>query len=289
MRVALIMLAVVFCASSLWCQEVPKAEVFGGYSYLNVDTNGLSSRQSANGWEASVSGNFNKRFAVEGDVSGYYKTFPVFLGLVVPGGVSVHDYGFLGGPRINFRPVFFHALLGADRLTGSAVGVSASQNGFAGAFGGGVQWKVGPQWAVRASGDYVLTRHNIFGGPRVTQHNFRASAGVVFTFGARTPTGTPTKRAAGTAAQIAATSEAALLGVVGYPSDNGFTVTSVRAGSPAAQAGINAGDIISKIDGQEVHSSHDIESAIAANATGTVRVTYLIKGAWSTEREIKVR
>jgi hypothetical protein len=53
-------------------QDFPKAEVYGGYSYVNIDTNGLTSRQNANGWEAAVSGNFNKWFAVEGDVSGYY-------------------------------------------------------------------------------------------------------------------------------------------------------------------------------------------------------------------------
>jgi hypothetical protein len=58
-------------------QDYPKAEVYGGYSYINIDTNGLSSRQNANGWEASVSGNFNKWLAVEADVSGYYKTYSV--------------------------------------------------------------------------------------------------------------------------------------------------------------------------------------------------------------------
>ncbi len=167
-------------------QGVPRAEIFGGYSYLNVDTNGLTSRQSFNGWESSVSGNFNKWLAAEANVSGYYKTYNVDLGSLLPGAVlnvSVHDYGFLGGPRINVRPVFFHALLGVDRLTASALGFSASQNSFAAAFGGGGQWKVSPQWAVRTSADYVLTRHNTFGGPRVTQNNIRVSAGVVFRFG----------------------------------------------------------------------------------------------------------
>jgi hypothetical protein len=109
-------------------------------------------------------------------------------------------------------------------------------------------------------------------------------------FGGRPPTGTSTPdQRAGTSAQIAATSEAALLGVAGYATEAGFRVTSVRAGSPAAQAGINASDIISKIDGKEVHRSLDIESAISANASGTVRVTYMIKGAWLAEREVRVR
>jgi S1-C subfamily serine protease len=125
----------------------------------------------------------------------------------------------------------------------------------------------------------------IFGGPRVTQVNIRVSAGLVFMFGGRAPTGTRASEQRGsTSAPVAATSEAA-----GYATEAGLRVTSVRAGSPAAQAGINASDIISKIDGKEVHSSLDIESAIATNASGTVSVTYLIKGAWLAEREVKVR
>ncbi len=105
-------------------ESFPRAEVFGGYSYLNFDTNGLSSRQSANGWEASVSGNFNKWFAAEADVSGHYKKI---------GAVSVSDYAYLAGPRINLRPIFIHALIGGDHLTASALGLSASQDGLAGA------------------------------------------------------------------------------------------------------------------------------------------------------------
>jgi len=143
---------------------------------------------------------------------------------------------------------------------------------------------------VRLSADDAFTRHNIFGGPRVTQVNIRVSAGLVFMFGGRAPTGTrASEQRGGTSAPVAATSEAALLGVAGYATEAGLRVTSVRAGSPAAQAGINASDIISKIDGKEVHSSLDIESAIATNASGTVSVTYLIKGAWLAEREVKVR
>ena len=72
---------VLFCllANFAFAQE-SRADLFGGYSYVNIDTNGLTSRQNANGWEASISGNFNRWFAVEGDVSGYYKTYSVDLG-----------------------------------------------------------------------------------------------------------------------------------------------------------------------------------------------------------------
>src|ERR1700730_13175936 len=114
-------------------QDYPKAEVYGGYSYVNIDTNNLTSRQSANGWEVSGSGNFTKRLAVEADVSGYYKTYTAnlqSLGLGIVD-VKVTDYSYAAGPRINIRPLFIHALVGGDHLTGSALGFSKSQDGLA--------------------------------------------------------------------------------------------------------------------------------------------------------------
>lgn len=159
----------------------PNIDIFGGYSYVNADTSGvplLASRQSANGWEASVSGNVYKWLAAEGDLSGYYKSD--LLGT----GVNASDFAYAGGPRVNLGPVFVHALIGADRLSLSAGGLSLSQTSFASAFGGGVQIPVAPRWAVRASADYVLTHHSA--EPFVasfTQNNFRVSAGIVFRWG----------------------------------------------------------------------------------------------------------
>jgi hypothetical protein len=83
--------------------------------------------------------------------------------------------------------------------------------------------------------------------------------------------------------------EAESLGAAVSSTNQGSQVTSVRAGSPAAQAGINPGDVLLRIDCQTVHSANDIDSAIAASTTGTPWVSYLIKGAWLSERQIKVR
>lgn len=107
MRNVVIVIGIMLCfCSSSRAQDVPRVEVFGGYSYVNIDTNGLISRQSANGWETSVAGNFNRWFALEGDLSGYYKTYAVDLSAFDLGvvDVNVHDYGFVGGPRFNFHP-----------------------------------------------------------------------------------------------------------------------------------------------------------------------------------------
>jgi hypothetical protein len=168
---------------------IPAAEVFVGYSYLNFNTNGFTnSRQSANGWEASVSGNFNQWFALELDVSGYYKNYSYYAGNAIglPSFITIayyRDYSYLAGPRFNYGPVFVHALFGGDRLSGSALGTSAAQTGFAGALGGGIRFPMGDRFAFRLSADYAFSNHNILGGSSVTQNNFRASAGIVFNLG----------------------------------------------------------------------------------------------------------
>jgi hypothetical protein len=77
--------------------------------------------------------NANRWLAAEGDVSGYYKSS------ILESAVSAHSHVFLGGPRVNVRPVFFHALFGAERLTCSVFGLSASQNSFVAAFGEGAE------------------------------------------------------------------------------------------------------------------------------------------------------
>lgn len=163
------------------------AEIFGGYSYVNFDSNGVGSRQNFNGWEGAVAFNAHKWLAVEGSIGGYYKTYSYNLGPLGNLKVKVTDYAFMGGPRINFGRLFVHGLAGLDHLTQSALGSSASENGLAAAIGGGARWRVTPEWSVRASADYLLTRHT---GPalpatRVIQNNIRVSGGVVYTFHTR--------------------------------------------------------------------------------------------------------
>jgi membrane-associated protease RseP (regulator of RpoE activity) len=295
MRVGALALLLSLVGCSAFAQDYPRAEVFGGYSYLNLDVNDLGPRESANGWEASVAGNFNRWFAIEGSVAGYYKTYTVDLNFITPGlgtfDIKARDYSYVAGPRFNFRPVFVHALVGGDHLSGSALGLSASQDGFAAVFGGGVEWKVAPQWAIRGSGDYVLTRHNIFGGPAFNQNNFRVSAGIVYLFGARgeerrhnrtlprheESTGCPDE------------TDAALLGVRGCPIESGFRVTAVKIESPGSRAGITVGDVIVSIDDRPVRVAQEVETAVASSKGDTVAIAYLIKGNWKTVREVKVK
>lgn len=65
----------------------------------------------------------------------------------------------------------------------------------------------------------------------------------------------------------------------GLPVDSGAYITSVVAGSGAAQAGLQQGDIITKIDDQSVTSATDLVIAVREHNPGdTVSITYNRQG-----------
>jgi opacity protein-like surface antigen len=267
---AVITAALLFLAATLsYAQEFPRAEVFGGYSYLNIDTNGFTDRQSANGWEASVSVNVNKWAAVEGDVAGYYKND------IFGSGVNGSVHTFTGGPRINVRPFFVHALFGADRLSASLSGISASQNSFTMALGGGAQFKVAPNWAVRGSVDYLRTHHNLasFGGPDLSQNNVRVGAGIVYLIGSHRHEGESAPRAevASGGCVPSTGARAVTLDQLGISGDNrsayGFYVTSVAPGSAAAKANLAAGDVLVTVNCLHVKTAADVQAALSHSGT----------------------
>ncbi len=275
--------------SSFGMGQESRAEVYGGYQYLNIDTNGLSPRQGANGWEASVSSNFNKWFAVEGDVSGAYKSYSVDLSALNLGTltVKVSDYAYAGGPRLNLKPAFVHALFGGDHLAASAQGYSVSQDGLVGLVGGGIQWKVSGPWSIRGSADYVFTRHNIFGGSPVTQNNFRAGAGVVYSFGARSEK--LEKQDVPETTNLKATVvKIDLLGLaVVERRGGGAQIIDEIPNGPASSVGLQRGDVINAVDGHPIRTPKDIAAAMSGRKAGeTVRLGYLIRGGWQTETTI---
>ena len=57
--------------------------------------------------------------------------------------------------------------------------------------------------------------------------------------------------------------------------DGGVLITSVTENSPAAKAGLKAGDVITAIDGEKVDSSGDISRAINKKQDGDVTLTVL--------------
>ncbi len=75
MKRVFLLTCVVFIATAFdAAQNAPKAEIFGGYSYLRADISGITS-ENFNGWEASVTGNRGRASGITADVSGHYKSF----------------------------------------------------------------------------------------------------------------------------------------------------------------------------------------------------------------------
>ena len=178
-RLLMVMTAVaVLVPASLWAQETPKAEVFGGFSILTSKSG--TTRITAPGWQASVTANLNERFAVVGDFSGNYKDD-------VNTCVSCKSHACLGGVRVGNRTekatVFGHALLGGTR--GSSAG--ASETNFTLGFGGGVDINTSEKMAIRIiQFDWLPTKFdNGAGGSDWQTNNLRFGFGIVFKSGSK--------------------------------------------------------------------------------------------------------
>lgn len=226
-------------------------------------------------------GNFNKQFGVEFDVSGYYKRYNFAINTpLVAGtfGVNVRDYSYLAGPLVSFRPLFLHALLGGDHLSGSTSGYSASQDGFAGAFGGGIQQKVGGFWSIRVSADYVFSRHNIFGGSSYTQNNFRTAVGIAYSFGGNRPVASYRPKASRMPEQSAGMSVPSL-GIVGSGrSEGGVVIMEVVPGGVAELAFLHVRDVITSLDGKPVNTPVELAAMLQDRPSGSqVRLGYLFR------------
>ena len=162
--------------------QVPKANVFLGYSYLSQDLANTSTRQSLNGWEGSIEGKVLPFIGIVGDFSGHYGTTQFFA---CPGGVpgggctgaasgTLHTALF--GPRVSasfhgVRP-FAHVLVGGAFLSGADSDVS-----LASAFGGGADFRLAPILGWRVQADYI---HTHFSGTPAGYA--RVSTGVVLRF-----------------------------------------------------------------------------------------------------------
>jgi len=151
-------------------ESAPKAEIFGGYQYTRFDGG-----TNANGWDTAVTGNVNHWFGVAGDFSGAYKS---------QSGVSLHNYTYTFGPVVSLRhneafTPFAHFLAGGFRSSASFNGVSASDNGFAMMFGGGVDIKATRRVAVRAFQFDWLSLHS---NGASNNNNMRISTGLVFRY-----------------------------------------------------------------------------------------------------------
>ncbi len=170
--------------------EMPKLELFGGYSFFRADFNeSLTSvpAQNTSGWGASVSVPFYRFLSVTADFSGQYKSASAFLSGAGSARASVHEYNFLFGPTATYRnksrfTPFVHALFGVSHLTASAslagLSASGSDDAFGMAIGGGADLKFAKMFSLRLGQfDWLRTQHF-----NQTQNNLRYSTGLVVTF-----------------------------------------------------------------------------------------------------------
>ena len=70
MKLLMMPLAVVLviAPASLWAQNVPKAEIFGGFGMVNVDG------ETPIGFQVNVARNLSSKFGIVGDYMGAYGT-----------------------------------------------------------------------------------------------------------------------------------------------------------------------------------------------------------------------
>jgi hypothetical protein len=188
--------------ASFAAAQVPTSgNVFFGYSYFNTDVTG--NRNNTNGWEASFEGKIVPFLGLVADFDGHYSgtvNFPVSdcSGIGCPispssgpipssGGylsANISEHNFLFGPRVSvpagrFRP-FGEFLIGAAHINAKAAGSDTSfgsDNSFATAIGGGIDYRIIRPIAWRFQGDYVHT--SLFG---TGQNNVRLSTGIVLRF-----------------------------------------------------------------------------------------------------------
>ena len=211
-KVLFIAVLVLISGSLAAAQDYPKAEVFGGFTFTHLDTEGAKVPADAPagtsiknwypGWEATGQFNLTKMFGLAADISGSYGK-PVSVPGVsdIP---SARVYNFLFGPVVSFRgdrfTPFVHGLFGIDHLSVGSTTISLpqfptstsgySENAFGMEFGGGVDVKISHHFAYRLGQfDYLFTKHclavagtctlGVGSAPPAHQNNFRFATGIV--------------------------------------------------------------------------------------------------------------
>lgn len=182
MKSVAIFLIVLSAAVSAFAQDAPKAEVFGGYQYLSLDTRGGSlSRRAFNGWNVDGAYRVWKKLSIVADFGAGYKQIPIDVdGLTF--NVRTRVYSMLFGPRVSTTShnvtLFAEGLVGLAHESAAVSGiVSESSNRFAMGGGGGFDVKLTRRLALRLGKcDYLLIRDG------ANLNNLRFSTGMIFKF-----------------------------------------------------------------------------------------------------------
>ena len=216
MKSKLILLAALICIYSIpsIADDAPKAEIFGGFSYLRFNPTLPGIRNTSfNGGGGGLTYNLNKYFGIKGELMGYGSTnYTIPAGTSIPGSspaavttapitTQANMFTYLFGPQVTYRAskynVFGELLFGGSNSNAygnvasafNGVGgnvASGTQHPFTMAFGGGLDIKVSKSIAIRpVEIDWILTRYTNPFTLTNNQNNFRYVAGVVYYFGGK--------------------------------------------------------------------------------------------------------
>lgn len=198
--------------------EVPKAEVYAGYSFLRIFPGGNVNAYNTNGGIGALQFNLNPMFSIVAQFGGNHAGHVSFRGPNIALDQTVFQYLF--GPRVAFGKrgklaPYAHFLVGGAHNSRSfnvpnsllpgftnpqgltiepgptTTKIRSTQNAFAMSIGGGVDINLSHRFAVRpAQVEYIYSRFSPFNVPGLpprfnanrTQNNFQYSAGAVFKF-----------------------------------------------------------------------------------------------------------
>jgi opacity protein-like surface antigen len=175
-------------------QEVPRLDLFAGYSYVAADPFSTNVRSRLNGWEATLSLNAARWLAFVADFGGAYGTVqvPVLVPTPFPPcpplcptttttfPVNTHVFTYLFGIKVPYHrwerlTPYAQGLFGRAHVTGTALSTSETDTKFSMALGLGADYAITSRLAWRIQADYWQTR--LF---THFEDNYRVSTGIVF-------------------------------------------------------------------------------------------------------------
>ncbi len=178
--VCLLGLAFLFSLSAA-AQDVPKVDLFAGYSFVHTGPGIAIPSFNANGGIGSVALNLTNWGSLVVEVGG------IHAGAINGTDVNATALSYLAGPKISFFrhskfSPFAQALFGFVNTNPGFNQTTLSHNTFAMSPGVGLDWNATRHFGIRlAQMDYFLTRMPTATN-QVNWNNFRYSAGVVFHF-----------------------------------------------------------------------------------------------------------
>jgi len=189
-KLGLVVILLVGFSAMAVAADVPAVEVFGGYSFLRCETLNSGATCNLNGWSAGAAFNMSENWSGVVDVSGHYGYVDDFSPSFT--WFDLKEHTFLFGPRYTIRAgklaPFVQALFGINHVNPEPDYSATTQNNFAMAFGGGVDFAINDRISLRpAQLDYFATRNASLNASASSNFskNLRYSAGIVFKFGKR--------------------------------------------------------------------------------------------------------